>query len=371
MVQSYIPVLKAKQNEFLALENLPQTKLDKLTPLFEVTDPNTKSQRYITSSTPKLDYIKEVVANISKYYSDKTVFVDGYAWFDKTYDENGKHVLVTTIEHLRESNVLVIPVVGYDRWDLVDYKQAVCGLECSSCVIRLDKDAIEDSYDTEFFTDRLEGILNDLNLSASDCTVMVDFADVSKIPLSDILNNAENILTLLKSFGFESYLLAGCSIPAFITEVVKTKDSTKTILRKEVVVWKTLRKSLKMMNLHFSDYGIRGPNSAIGIMSPDTNGKIRYAVPNECLISLGHSQQAPDKWGQMKAVSKRIVDSGHFMTGSLSWGDEYILKCSQGLVPTKGVNHWIAVDTNHHLAYILQELEEYFIIEKSVPVIAT
>ena len=363
--------MKAKKNEFIALENTPLGKLNRMTPLFEVTDPDTNSKKYITSSTPKLDYLKDVVANISKYYSGKTIFVDGYAWFDKTYDESGNHVLVTTIEHLQKLNVIAIPVVGYDRWDLVDYRQAVCRLVSDSYIIRLDKDAIEDAYDPEYFTDKIEGILNDLNLTASNCSVIVDFADVSKMSLSDILNDAETILTLLKTFGFNSYILAGCSIPAFITEVVKTKDSTKTILRKEVVAWKALRKSLKMYNLLFSDYGIRGPNSAVGIMSPDTNGKIRYAIPNECLISLGHSQQAPDKWGQMKAVSKKVVDSGSFMLGSFSWGDEYILKCSQGLVPTKGVNHWIAVDTNHHLAYILQELDEYFILEKSVPVVAT
>ena len=365
MVQSYIPIMKAKKNEFKALENTPQSKLDRMTPMFEVTDPNVNSKKYNASSTPKLDYLKEVVDNISKHYSGKKVFIDGYAWFDKTYDESGKHVLVTTIEQLQKANVIAIPVVGYDRWELVDYKQAVCGLESDSYIIRLDKDAIEDAYDAEYFTDKIEDILNDLNLPASSCSVMVDFADVTKMSLSDILDGAENVLNLLKTFGFDSYVLAGCSIPAFITEVVKIKDSIKAILRKEVVSWKTLRKDLKMDNLLFSDYGIRGPNSAVGVMSPDTHGKIRYAIPNECLISLGHSQQAPGKWGQMKDVSKRIVDSGHFMSASLSWGDEYILECSQGLVPTKGVNHWISVDTNHHLAYILLELEEYLILEKS------
>ena len=178
--------------------------------------------------------------------------------------------------------------------------------------------------------------------------------------VAEVLTNAENILNVLQSFGFKSYILSGCSIPVFITDIVKVKDSTKNIVRKEMLAWKALRKEGKFDNLLFSDYGVRGPNSAVNVMSPDTNGKIRYTVANECLISLGHSQRAPDKWGQMKEVSQRVINSGYFIDSSFSWGDEYISQCSQGLALTKGVNHWIAVDTNHHLAYVLSELHKHF-----------
>jgi hypothetical protein len=64
------------------------------------------------------------------------------------------------------------------------------------------------------------------------------------------------------------------------------------------------------------------------------------------------------KGAQMYDLAKTVVDSIHYMGEDFSWGDERILACSNG--EFKGSStEWIAIDTNHHLAWVVAEVKEF------------
>lgn len=368
MEQKYIPILKAKLNEFKALENTSSLRNEQFIPMFEVPNPDVTKVNYKKAKEPITNYLDGIISKISGVRKNKYVFIDGYEWFDKTYTETHEHVFSYSYRKLNESGVLVIPVVGYDRWDIPDYKTALSSLNHDGdYLIRLDNDAIEDSLDEDYFISRIDEMLNALKARPSECGVMMDFGDVCKSSIADIMESASRVLDTLLSRGFKYYVIAGCSVPSIINEAVKEKDSCATILRKEMIVWRALIEDYKSINLLLGDYGVRGPRSAMVSVSPDTNGKIRYTMQNGFYISRGHSQREPDKWGQMREVSRKIVTSGYFLGEDFSWGDKYILDCSKGLVKTGNAAIWIAVDTNHHVAFVLAEIAEA-VVAKTVPV---
>ena len=46
------------------------------------------------------------------------------------------------------------------------------------------------------------------------------------------------------------------------------------------------------------------------------------------------------------------------MTG-FSWVDQFIADCSNGLPVKNGHGKWIAYDTSHHLAFVVEEVREF------------
>ncbi len=43
----------------------------------------------------------------------------------------------------------------------------------------------------------------------------------------------------------------------------------------------------------------------------------------------------------------------------VSWGDQIIADCSNGLPVKNGHTKWIAYDTSHHLAFVVEEVREF------------
>jgi hypothetical protein len=366
----YIPILKAKPSEFKALEHTTENVNNRIVPLFDISDPDTSLKGYIKADTPKCDYIDDIVKDIAKFRKNKPVLFDGHGWFDDNYTETHEHVYSYMFRKLSEAGTSPIPVVGYDRWELPDYKQALKSINNNdACLIRLDSDAFEDAYDPEYFLNRLNDILISLNVSANNSALFLDFADVSKSNILEVTEKASRILELTSNYNFKYYVIAGCSMPPYINEAVKKPDSASIILRKEMVAWKAIKSNYPSLNVIFGDYGVRGPNAAPpGTIAPEMNGKLRYTVTNEYLVSRGHSQTKSDKWGQMVQVCDRVVKSGYFIGAGFSWGDEYIYQCSIGEAHAGGAKLWIAVDTNHHMAFVVAEIIEE--VTKTVPIAA-
>lgn len=365
-----MPILKAKDSEFKALEFTRENVSNRIVPLFDISDPNTNLKGYIKSETPKCDYINKIVKKIAKYRQNLPVLFDGHGWFDNTYTETNEHVYTYMYRKLAEAGSRPIPVVGYDRWELPDYKQAVKSVNNrGACLIRLDSYAFEDASDPDYFLTHINDILFELKVSANNCALYLDFGDLSNSSILDITEIASNILELTSHYEFKFYIIAGCSMPSYINGAVKNPDSASTLLRKEAIAWKAMRGNFPKLNVIFGDYGVRGPNSAPpGTKAKDMNGKLRYTIQNELFVSRGHPQTAPDKWRQMVQVCDRVVKSGYFIGPSFSWGDKYLYDCSIGEAHPGGAGLWIAVDTNHHMAFVVSEITEE--LAKTLPVAA-
>jgi hypothetical protein len=75
-------------------------------------------------------------------------------------------------------------------------------------------------------------------------------------------------------------------------------------------------------------------------------------------IERGHAFRDDGNQAQMYGLSLRLVTSAHFLGSGFSWGDDQILLCSRRVV-LGSTTLWVAIDTNHHLTFVVQEVEEF------------
>ena len=365
MAPKYIPILKAKPGELKALANSKTSTSEKVLPLFDVgrlSERIKQAKRFSNTTTVTCAYLDEVAESIAGVRMGSTALVDAYQWAPNSATETGEHVIPYIYDKLALLGVKVIPVIGYDRWESTQYKSAMMQLEVPSedfYCLRLDSHAIEDAGEPEFFEEQLTTILDDLQIDPSRCFVLLDFGDISQASIEDIFDQGEQIVMQLDSFGFRRIATAGCSLPPTIDGAVKKQNSTGKVLRKEMLLWQMLHAQYPHINWLFGDYGVRGPNTAEDVVSPHTNGKIRTTIDKHFFIVRGHSIQIGAKGGQMYDLAKTLVESQHYLGPEFSWGDEQILKCSLGQGKPGNSTTWIAIDTNHHIAYAVAEVIEF------------
>lgn len=363
MAPTYLPILKSLTSEYEASKHMDAAHAVVIHPLFDVpviSENRQKAKKYQNSPTPKSDYLDEVAESIAKSWKGNLVLADAFNWAPDATVETGEHALAYLYASLKGQGVTAAPVVGYDRWDDQLYQLAMRGLDLSGApyvCLRLEASAVEDAAEPDVFHDRMQEMLEDLQLIPAECAVLLDLGDLTSKPLFDITSDASRVLELLSGYGFRYIATAGSSMPKSVDLAVKKKDSTAKVIRKEMLLWQALRTEFSGVPLVFGDYGVRGPGSNDAIRNPNANAKIRYTCDKAFLVSRGHS--VAGGWAlQMSAVAAEIANSKEFLPG-FSWGDQIIADCSNGLSVKNGHGKWIAYDTSHHLAFVVEEVREF------------
>ena len=365
MLPRHIPILKSNRGELEALTNLDDRTARKIQPLFEIgrlTDAIRERKHLRTSRTPTIAYLNRILDSIGKAWTSRPAMVDAYHWPANARVENGHHVISYVVAGLRTRGVSVIPVIGYDRWVSPQYRlglKAIPAREDGKYCLRLDSAAIEDAAEPEHFQETIADIISELDLDPARCSVLLDFADISTDTMSveTLVEKATDIVAQLQSFDFDHYVVAGCSLPKSIDLAVSSRDSTGMVLRKEMLVWQTLRLSFPDVPVVNGDYGVRGPTTTEA-PSKYTNGKIRHTVQRQVYVVRGHAFTEDRSNAQMYGLSVAVVKSPHYLGRSFSWGDGQIHLCTlRGAFGNPST--WIAIDTNHHLTFVVQEVEEF------------
>lgn len=364
MKPAYVPILKALGSEFDAIAKIKNDDITKIDPLFEIPRIGKNILEAVRFQDHlhvlKTAYLNEVVGRIAGGWSGRKAMIDAYQWAADATIESGEHIIPYIYARLTSLGVSVVPVIGYDRWENDAYRLAMKSLNTrdGSYCIRLDSHAIEDSAEPDFFQDNIDQILDDISADPGRCSVLIDFGDVTGQSVDSCISKAGKIISMLESKGFELFVVSGCSLPKTIDAAVKKPDSTGPVLRREMLLWQAMRREFPETKIAFSDYGVRGPHSNDGVRNKHTNGKIRYTIDKQFFVVRGHSMSLPGKGEQMYGLAKTLMDSPHYMGEGFSWGDWRIAECSRKKFKG-GAAQWIAIDTSHHLAYVVAEVEEF------------
>ena len=361
----HVPILKANKGECEALRRLGTGTARKIRPLFEVgrlTEVIRERQYIRRSATPTMTFLDRVLDAAGDVWSSRSAMIDGYHWAADALVENGSHAIAYMVTQLRSRGVDVIPVVGYDRWPNAVYRAGMRSIDTRSdgqCCLRLDASAIEDAAEPQHFQDIISDIIDELNIDSESCSILLDFGDVSTsaMPVDRLVAHSERAIALLQTFRFGYYIVAGCSLPRSINLAVERPDTQGLVLRKEMLTWRTLRESIPSVRIVSGDYGVRGPTTTEA-PSPHTNGKIRHTVNMRTFVVRGHAFSADHSNAQMEGLADILARSPHYLGENFSWGNAQIERCR-----TSGAfgnaSTWIAIDTNHHLTFVVQEVEEF------------
>lgn len=359
----YSPIVKAKGAEIRALANVAAGIAARTTPLFEFDRPSGKIPKYMADSdTPRIAYLDKAIDLVAGLNWHSAVMVDTFQWPPGATVETGANVVSHVISSLRIRGIEVIPVVGYDRWSDVAYREAIKTVGFGPggrAAIRLDTFAISDASEPDELLRVVSDIVEETNVDPSACSIIVDFADVSGDTESvvGIFEKSCQIVELLSDFGFSHYSVVGCSLPDSIDKAVPERDADGTVLRKESIAWQMLRERYPEIAIVCGDYCVRGPTT-ISAPVKHINGKIRYTVDRNYFVVRGHSRISDGGFEQMYDLARRLLSSENYLGPEFSWGDGQIMAASQNdgeVGPAK----WIAIDTNHHVTHVVHEVLQF------------
>lgn len=357
--------MAAKTGEFDALKNLRLSVLERIIPIFE-----------LAAQPPEKIELEKTICNTAIKAGkawQRVAMLDISKWKPNAQTENSVHILEYAFSQFRKNGVVVHPVIGYDRWDDPAYQQAIKNIftrysKLKPC-IRFDREAIqEDMLDIDYFYERIDEIMETLGINASACYSIIDFGDVSKAVVPKLIDDAENAISILRGFGFDEVIIAGGSMPIGVNEAVKMTDTEGCVPRIEMQSWKAIFSKSKDTKIIFSDYSIRNPDAAEGIIAPNANAKIRYTINNQYFIVRGHSKQKDSLGIQNKNLASRLVTSNYYMGNYFSWGDSELLNCSIGQKQIKSPTTMVAIDTNHHIHAVVAEIFEH---QRQVTIVPT
>lgn len=364
MYPTYVPILKAKAGEFVALKKLKATYSERISPFFEIPllVRKEKEPKWLVESTqPIKDYLQRTAKKVIASCESNRFFFDITQWKVDSYIETGEHVLSYLYKILSESGAVVHPVVGFDRWDVLDYQIALKDMvvpEGNHYCIRIDSSSIiDDSYDVDYFTATLEKIMEELKISSKDVIIMLDFDDVTNKSIESLNGHVKHVIDILSDYEFSSVIISGGSFPAFINKAVEDENSYDYVPRREMHVWKSFVDDAKLPII-FSDYGIRNPKAKDDIIAPNANGKIRYTIENKYFVVRGYAKNKGEGYKQLHELAEKIVNSPHYLGPDFSWGDERIEACSKR-DNLGGNTQWVSYDTNHHISYVVEEILEF------------
>jgi hypothetical protein len=336
----YIPFLKFKQNEIMALKELEPAIKDKITPFFDYPpDQDDKKPKSMDEQVPKR------AKQLQKHFgAGKTIYVDAYDIDD--HDIGGVH---SYLYLLRELNTMrCIPVTGIDR--TIEHKQAIKDFLAESeepentIALRVAYEDFPSYYAIEYdIEDAMDGLLNDLFTQIDlvmDCRITHWMDDIK---VDETANNITDfILKFTKNYPVRNVIVTGSSIPLMLKEICPTRNY-RILERNEVSIYEKVSTFLKGYEKHIymGDFTTVSPEFAQPNTIAALNGasKLIYAHQNfqhiwrggrvlprnfhyynehirELLVITPSIFRHGNSWGDIKFYDKRN-DNGGFTSSSI------------------------------------------------------
>lgn len=365
----YVPILKGKQGELLALSKTQAKFTKKFTPLVEVPPIPLTYPEELDDPVPAKSIDKHVTDTGNSFVKAlnglPSVFIDAYYIEDEDELENGSSPIDALFTSLRAGKIPFIPTLGLDRVE--DYADSVKNAveeDERGCCLRLVEADLEGIAD---LGKQVQSLLEAVEVSPVDVDLLIDFGP--KVPSKAALPYQIDALPLLKDW--RTLTIASSSFPPDMSGVAR--NSIEEIERDEWLAWVWLlskQKSVKRMPT-FGDYGINHPvltelDPRIIRMSPN----IRYTDSVNYVVAKGQAQPrkkkkhtpaeeaarkelAPSE--QYPKLSAMIKKHESWKGAQFSWGDAFIDKCSRKECAGRPTD-WRAVGMCHHIALVVQQI---------------
>jgi hypothetical protein len=341
-----------KAGELEGLRQLAPDVADSVLPRFIV--PPKKERSGSEPLLIEMAEMPDISVALSTHWRDRPALID-VAYI---IDEYGRDRLATWLPNMFKrawaANVIAIPVAQLS--DLGDaelnaFKAAIpekSPLKFAICVT-------SDELVGAELRGTILSILASLNLNASDCAVLADFAGAE---LSDPMIAAPIIggaLETLQEVGpWRHIIFQGTHYP----EVNPAKDGTVEIWPRNE--WRAWREAVRFdpstaEYMIFGDYAADCAKMTFGGGGAQAIRHLRYATA-DCWLIQRAVKEGKDAQ-RMHGVFKAIVDSGVFAGDGFSSADGFIANGAKN--PTAGPGNsttWRQLNTTHHITQVVSDI---------------
>jgi hypothetical protein len=353
----YVPCLRWKQGEYLAVSELPNMTKHAVTPLIEAPEIGWDFERGKEAKT-----IDEHLAPFAKRVHDKwgrhDCFIDLHCIDPDKRMATGTHPVCFVFDRLREIKCSAIPVTGLDR----DYAyqqeiRDVLARDESGICVRI---TIEQAAKSSFKHD-LGALLSTLDTDASDCALVLDLGTPNFLPLEGFSRAIQNIVRAFPDLNnWQTFTILGTSFPETMAGIRMRGD---LVPRYEWRLYKILVANFREAGLRlpsFGDYAISHPkvlDMDMRIVKP--NATIRFTIDDGWYIVKGKNVRDYG-YEQFHELSEQVLVSRYFRDSPVSWGKEYIRQCARRRAKRGNLAKWLQVGTNHHIMKVIQDIASFY-----------
>lgn len=336
----YVPVLKWRKGEKLALKNLPDQLQKSIIPLIELVN-------------DEGDNPEDLPNDISKFWR-RTAYLD--------VRHRPKNFALRALDNVvsNNQNIDIIPVVSLDSQQIImEGIKNIVGIYNNGFALRI---IVNQDLDFSLLIKEVGLKLKYFAIAKDKIDLIVDFGYLE--------SNTQTYKTVLKKItdiisfdNWRNVIVAAGNFPLSLKEFRPNGDNL--LNRTELELWKK-NKTICGRNIVYSDYTVRNPDNIIKGFSRGSTS-VRYTLENNFQVFRGTQEDKPFKY-LVHAMNIRALYSDIYPE-SYCWGDEAITdKANQleeclnsGIDPetyekfsTGNPTDWVAWSVNHHITVVLK-----------------
>lgn len=334
----YVPALKWRKGEKVALKNLSARLKDAVIPLIELVN-------------DEGDNPDDLSKDLALYWG-KTAYLDVHyrpGHFARTALDN-------VAQHM--NGIDIIPVVRLDSSQIIiDGVKSVAGMYNNGLAVRI---VITANLDFNLLQKEVDLVVGQLSsISKDKIDIIVDFGHIDKnVAYKSTLEQIKNNLDLS---DWRRIIIAAGTFPPNLLSFRPNEDNF--LNRSELELWEENKLVIGRESI-YSDYTVRYPSN---ITKGGRGSKsVRYTLKDKFQVFRGTLEDGTFKYLVHAANIRALYEDTY--PENYSWGDEFIKQkadqleeCLQaGIDPetytefsTGGSTEWVAASVNHHMSVVL------------------
>ncbi len=319
----YVPSLKGKRGERLALKELADPVKNNIKPIINVIN----------------------VDDTSKFYNGNA-FVDLHKNLHKNKNDNELESIFSNIygQTSIKSRFTSVLKYGYSDNLLSRIKPYIFNLE-KGVAIRIPRSSLSN------LQTYIDSVTNVFGIDSKLIDVIIDFEGINDMALSLAQEFSSNIKNALSKMNISKVIILASAFPVSLNV---PSDAISELRRYDFLLFTALRKSIPQVI--FGDYGSDDPLDPKIENGMNIVPTIRYTYDDCWKIVRGHYDSAmPYDFSQFYDLSKRLSGSNFYKGRSYSWGDDVIFKCANAACTNGNLETWVRVAMNHHITFVVNE----------------
>ncbi|MEF2074434.1 beta family protein [Consotaella aegiceratis] len=348
----YVPALRWRKAEYLALARLSGNAKDRLVPYITIPE---REFDFDTRQVKKTlhDHVHPFVTRYEKKWGGRPAWIGVHPGIADGVMDDGRDVLTYVFDGLRTLDHKIMPSIQLDAERPLK--------ESIASIIRRDGQGValslrlEDLMKRDAFS-RVVAMVDFLKIHEDEVDIVVDLGHPNFEPYETF---SDALISVLRRLGdlnrFRNFILLSTAIPETFKDIKRGQDE---ILRHDWLFYEIFISRLPsgMRRPNYGDYTIVHPNfSPRDMRTIKPSGKLIYTTRNSWWVRKGGAFRGNEE--QMhEHCSVLVKESGIFKGNEYSYGDDYIDRCAIKKVPPSDLTRWKNVAINHHMMHVLDDL---------------
>lgn len=345
----YVPVLRWKRAERIALRHLNSADKAFVTPLIELIPANFSPGKHGDERDPA-EVMNCQAEEIRKNWGRTPFFID-LGLVEKHLPQVGTapHPLDYLGSRAEIEGIRLIPVTALDRRGAYqDAVTRVASAGSGACVRLSARDVLQPGFASD-----IAALVDRLHLELTHIDVVLDYQVFDR--------SAPNLATLIPQIpNIELWRTLTVACGAFPQDLQQFTPGRHTIHREDWISWRTQTVGAQHLRRKpsFADYTVQYGIYLEPPARSNPSASIRYTLPEDWLIMRGEGIFNEDGPGHEQYIGNAMLlcESDDFYGQGFSYGDGYIFDVSQGVQNHGNPETWIRAGINHHITVVARQL---------------